>query len=166
MIRNIFFSPSGTSQQIAEKIAADLEGISESYNLTVYEKRNITLNEGDLVLVTCPVYAGRIPPLAISRLRHLKGNGQKAIVIVVYGNRDYDDALLELCDIISHKGFKIVAAAAFVAQHCIFPEVAKGRPDRLDDDKIHDFTVAMDKVLKKGTRLDISKVKGNRPYKK
>lgn len=38
--------------------------------------------------------------------------GTPAIAVCVYGNRDYDDALIELKDAIEANGFKTVAAAA------------------------------------------------------
>ena len=62
----------------------------------------------------------------------MKSNGAPAIIVCVYGNRDYDDALLELKDIIEDKGFKVVSAAAFIAQHSIFPQVGMNRPDEND----------------------------------
>lgn len=61
------------------------------------------------------------------------------MAVVVYGNRDYEDALLELHDILSENGFVVVAAGAFVARHSIFPDVAAGRPDRDDLDRMAEF---------------------------
>ena len=78
------------------------------------------------------------------------------------GNRDYDDALLELADIAAEDGFDVVAAGAFIAQHCIFPKVANGRPDASDMAAATDFI----KGAKESAKLDISTIKGNRPYKK
>ena len=80
----------------------------------------------------------------------------KAIVAVIYGNRDYDDALLELADIAVEDGFEVVAAGAFIAQHCIFPKVANGRPDASDMAVATDFI----KRAKESGKLDISTIKG------
>ena len=114
------------------------------------------------MLLISPVYAGRIPALAADLFRQIDGHGMRAIVAVVYGNRDYDDALLELADIAVNDGFDVIAAGAFIAQHCIFPKVANGRPDTSD------MAVAVDFMerAKESDNLDISTIKGNRPYKK
>lgn len=114
------------------------------------------------MLLISPVYAGRIPALAADLFRQIDGHGMRAIVAVVYGNRDYDDALLELADIAVNDGFDVIAAGAFIAQHCIFPKVANGRPDTSDMAVAADF---MERA-KESDNLDISTIKGNRPYKK
>lgn len=94
------------------------------------------LDQIDLaILLIAPVYAGRIPEMAAKLFSQIDGHGMKAIVAVVYGNRDYDDALLELADIAIADGFEVIGAGAFIAQHCIFPKVANGRPDSSDNDK-------------------------------
>ena len=73
------------------------------------------LAPGTPLLVVMPVYGGRLPAIAVQRLREIRGNDSPAIAVVVYGNRAYDDALLELRDILTANGFKVVAAAAFIA---------------------------------------------------
>ena len=48
-----------------------------------------------------PVYAGRIPNLLLLKyLTSVKGNDALAVPIVLFGNRNYDDALIELRDIL------------------------------------------------------------------
>lgn len=120
------------------------------------------LIDGDTVLLVSPVYAGRIPAIVSDLFRQIDGHGLKAIVAVVYGNRDYDDALLELADIATEDGFEVVGAGAFIAQHCIFPKVANGRPDKSDMKIAVDFI----RQAKESDRLDLSVIKGKRPYKK
>ena len=120
------------------------------------------LIDGDTVLLISPVYAGRIPAMAADLFHQIDGHGMKAIVAVVYGNRDYDDALLELADIASEDGFEVIAAGAFIAQHCIFPKVANGRPDKSDIQVAVDFI----KRAKESGALDLTTIKGKRPYKK
>lgn len=120
----------------------------------------------DIVLVGCPVYAGRIPPIVLERMANLKGDVQKAIAVVVYGNRDYDDALLELSEFLNNKGFNTIGAGAFIGQHCIFPKVATNRPDLEDKTKINQFAKKIKEAIINNRSLDLSKVKGNHPYKK
>lgn len=118
-----------------------------------------------MALFAAPVYAGRIPAIAAQQFHKIKGKGRKCVVIAVYGNRDYDDALVELCDLATENGFTVIAAAAFVAQHSIFPKVATSRPDAADMEKIAAFTARVKELLSGDKSLDITRVKGNRPYK-
>lgn len=167
MIKSVFFSPSGTTAKVAEMFVGRLGGSSETYDLTVKGRDKIEFDdENDIVVFAVPVYAGRIPALAAERLKKISGKGQKAVAIVVYGNRDYDDALVELCDLVISGRFRVVAAGAFIAQHCIFPKVANGRPDASDADKLSEFAYLAGLKIKNGKMLDLESVKGNRPYKK
>lgn len=165
MLKILFFSPTGTTEQVARLISSSIGMDVVSYDLTTRET-DIHLDPDDVVLFASPVYAGRIQQLALQRFSSLKGSGQRAIAIVVYGNRDYDDALLELCDLATDKGFEIAAAGAFIAKHCIFPTVATFRPDFDDREKISRFVADASQALRSGTVLDLNKVKGQRPYKK
>ena len=163
MLRAFFFSPSGTTRKYAiattEAFGGDSQLIDLTHGTCPIESE---LTEGDTALLISPVYAGRISSMAAERFRQIHGHGMKAIVVVVYGNRDYDDALLELADIASEDGFEVVAAGAFIAQHCIFPKVANGRPDKSD------MEIAVDFIKRAGesNKLDLSTIKGKRPYKK
>lgn len=163
MLHTFFFSPSDTTRKYAKAMTDAFGGESQLIDLThgscEIESEFI---DGDTVLLISPVYAGRIPALAADLFRQIDGHGMRAIVAVVYGNRDCDDALLELADIAVNDGFDVIAAGAFIAQHCIFPKVANGRPDASD------MAVAADFIerSKDSDKLDISTIKGNRPYKK
>ena len=53
------------------------------------------------------------------KISFLKGNGARAVLLVVYGNREYEDTLLELSDVMEAAGFSPVAAVAAVAEHSI-----------------------------------------------
>ncbi len=163
MLHTFFFSPSETTRKYAIAMTEAFGGDSQLIDLTHGQcEIESELIEGDTVLFISPVYAGRVPAMAVDLFRQIDGHGMKAIVAVVYGNRDYDDALLELADIASEDGFKVVAAGAFIAQHCIFPKVANGRPDKLDLEIAGDFISR----AKESDELDFSTIKGNRPYKK
>lgn len=119
----------------------------------------------DLVIVASPVYGGRLPQHVSCRLKELSGNGAKAVAIVVYGNRDYDDALLELTDILEETGFEVIGAGAFIGQHSIFPKVAATRPDEKDLVAIANFASECLRVMETEEKGEL-KIKGNRPYKK
>ena len=166
MLHSIYFSPSGTTEKISGIIAGEFGGECAFHDITLDTLPEMVPGGDDLTLLAVPVYAGRVPALAAERLAGLKGNGSRAIVAVVYGNRDYDDALLELCDIAKGAGFDVVAAGAFIAEHCIFPKVAAHRPDAADAERIAGFVSQVRNALDSGRSLDIETVKGNRPYKK
>lgn len=130
---SIYFSPKGTTQATARAITSAWEGATERDLLTEPLREPVVIPAGEPVLVAMPVYAGRIPGLCREMLeRYLQGSGGPAVAVAVYGNRDYDDALAELQDLLESKGFQVVAAGAFVAEHSIFPQVAAGRPDEQD----------------------------------
>lgn len=167
MIHTLFFSATGTTRQTVMELAARMGGDVSQHDITPATTDQITIEEpSDIVIIGMPVYAGRIPSLAAERLRKVHGRGQSAIAVCVYGNRHYDDALVELCDIATAQGFRPIAAGAFIAEHCIFPEVAKSRPDSCDTGKIETFARLCRERLAGDSSFDIRSVKGNRPYRK
>lgn len=118
----------------------------------------------ELVVVAAPVFGGRIPSIVAEKLNELDGSGKKAVTLAVYGNRAYEDALLELNNILTEKGFQVVASAALVAQHSMAPEVGKGRPDEQDIADIHNFADKVSDKLERDIESNV-KVSGNYPYK-
>lgn len=116
-----------------------------------------------------PVYAGRIPAIAIDALSKFKGDKTPAVIVCAYGNRAYEDALLELKELLQANGFVVIAAGAFVAQHAIFPTVAKARPDQEDRRVVVEFAQKSAELLaglENTDNLPDLPVKGNRPYRK
>ncbi|NCB63675.1 MAG: 4Fe-4S dicluster domain-containing protein [Clostridia bacterium] len=136
---SFYFSPRSTTKKIAQGITAAWDKPEERDLLTKPLKETVIIPEGEPVLVAMPVYVGRIPAVCREMLTLLKGNGNPAVAVVAYGNRDYDDALLELADVLEAQGFHVVAAGAFIGQHSIYPGVAKGRPDADDRQALGEF---------------------------
>ena len=112
-----------------------------------------------------PVFAGRIPAICAQQLKNLKGQGTPAIVAVVFGNRAYEDALLELTDLLRENGFLPIGGCAMVARHSIFPAVAKGRPDEQDTQRLQAFTETCKGLVEKGEWKETLNVPGNHPYR-
>ncbi len=79
-----------------------------------------------------PTYAGRVPNVLLKYLATVKGNGAAAMPVVTFGNRAFDDSLIELRDILRDNGFRPFAAAAFVGEHSFSTTLAAGRPDADD----------------------------------
>lgn len=63
-------------------------------------------------MVAAPVFGGRIPSIVAEKLNELEGHGKKAVTLVVYGNRAYEDALLELNNVVEDRGFQVAASCS------------------------------------------------------
>lgn len=168
-IHAVYFSATFTTRRVVAEAARRLGAESVEYDITMMApKAPVKLGPQDLLLVGVPVYAGRVPATAAERLALFSGEGTPAVLICVYGNRDYDDALAELQDIVEARGFVPVSAAAFIARHSIFSHVAADRPDAVDMAKVGEFCERTAASL--SSRGDLSAaprlhVAGNRPYK-
>jgi len=128
---NIHFSPTGGTKKVADIICSALEGDFIEIDLCGNIEQT-SLNEEDICLVSVPSYGGRVPEATIEMLKNLTGNGAKAVLNCVYGNRAWEDTLTELQDTLEEQGFRCVAALATVAEHSIFRQFATGRPDEKD----------------------------------
>ena len=155
------FSPTGGTRKVADAIAAGFQTPVVEMDLTKADSA-VTLGENDALMAVLPVYAGRVPQISLERLSVLKGAGQKAVAVVVYGNREFDDALLETKDALEANGFRVIAAAAFIAEHSIARSIAAGRPNTEDEALCRQF--AADVMAKADDAAPIQ-VPGNTPYK-
>ena len=163
-ITTLYFSATYTTKRVVEAIAKNLSNEVTTYDITNDSATDeVAIPSDELLVVGVPVYAGRVPAMAVERLRRFRGNNTPAVAVAVYGNRHYDDAVLELHDIVSERGFRTVAAGAFVAQHSIFPKVGASRPDAEDFADIKVFAKRVLELLT-GNFGEIS-LPGNRPYK-
>lgn len=167
----IYFSPTNTTQKI-------LDGIAQGVQAATVEHMNLTLPEAKtrlwpemkrgLAIIGMPVYAGRLPQEAVSRLQRIKGNGMPAVVVVLYGNRAYDDALIELRDVATEAGFIPVAAGAFIGEHSFSTEqalIAHQRPDAGDLQRAQEFGQGIHSLLTSlGSSAGVLQVPGNVPY--
>ena len=111
----IYYSPTGTSRKIAHAIGDGLKvnNLKES-DITFGNNLIESFPKDSLTVIVSPVYGGRIPSIFFERLGTPNGNGAMCAVVAVYGNRHYDDALLELKDEMTKRGFRAVAAASFI----------------------------------------------------
>ena len=135
-ITTVYFSATYTTRKVVEYIANRLGDEINVYDITNDASTDeVMISKDELLIVGIPVYAGRVPTMAVERIQRFKGEGTRAVALAVYGNRDYDDALLELSDILSSNGFQVISAGAFIAQHSIFPKVGANRPDKMISEK-------------------------------
>ncbi len=167
-VTQAYFSPGNTTRAITEYFSSCLASkrINSVDLLRARVKISLSFAPQDLLVVNMPVFIGRLPQICPDMLAGFTGADTPAVAMVTYGNREYEDALLELCDILSSGGFKIIGAGAFVARHSIFPQLAAGRPDDADKQKIAAFAALCAAKLAPGhevLRLD-AQIPGNRPY--
>lgn len=166
----LYFSPTHTTKKIVSAVGKVLfEKFlchTEIVDLTpaAAREREYAFGEEDIVVFGAPVYGGRVPPLLMPVLSNLRGNGARAVVLSVYGNRDYDDALLETKDIFERQGFTVCAAGAFIGEHSYSAKVGGGRPDRDDIVAAQSFGI-LAAVKVKAAKPIAKPVRGNRPYK-
>lgn len=163
-VKKVYFSPTGTSKKIIDLIGSYFDQVSTS-DVTLAKNRisQINLKTEDLLIIGCPVYSGRIPEILVNQLKLIKGDQTPAIIVVVYGNREYDDALLELKNIVMDQGFIPFAAGAFIGEHSFTDSVAINRPDGKDLLVVKEFANG---ILNKIPSYDLVEVKGNDPYRK
>lgn len=172
-VNAMYFSATGTTEKVVNAIATSLAGtlggeaaITQiDFTLPAVRREAVSFSEEDLVVVGVPVYAGRVPNVLLDYLNALSGQGAWVVPVVLYGNRNYDDALIELTDILGDRGFQVVAGGAFVGEHSFSTILAQGRPDADDMRLIHQFADKIAaKVMQEGPMNPVV-VKGNRPYR-
>jgi len=146
-INMCFYSPTSTTQKIVSAVAAGtgvnpLCIIENNLTFPEHEETFIDIEPDDLVILGGPVYAGQLANKAHNRIEKIKFHNNPAVLVAVYGNRHYDDALIDLREMAIRLGLKPIAAAAFIGEHSYstrdFP-IAKGRPDNEDRQSARDF---------------------------
>jgi ferredoxin/flavodoxin len=162
----IYFSPTGSTQRIVGAIAQGTGVPFRDIDLTLPESRRSfsqSFGAGDLVIAGLPVYAGRLPFGIDDFFAGLAGNSSPAVAVVVYGNRDYNDALIELRMKLDERGFLVRSAAAFIGEHTVSRKIATGRPDA------GDLAIALDFGRKAAACIDANvsgklEIRGNFPF--
>ena len=153
----VYFSATGTTKKITESIASlAAEKLGAAYGVkdfTLPDERIEPLGfaPDELVIFGTPVIAGRVPNVLLKYLATINGGGAMAVPVVLFGNRDYDDALIELRDILEKGGLHTFAAAAFVGEHSFSDVLAKGRPDSADLARAASFADKLADKIKKLT---------------
>lgn len=173
-LTTVCFSPTGATRRV---LAAVAEGIQAPGSLLLDLTTTATSlaltrpSEQSLALIGAPVYRGRVPQTARERLESLQAHDMPAVLVVTYGNRAFDDALLELADLAQELGFYPFAGAAFIGEHSFSTEqtpIAPGRPDHRDLELARDFGRRVRAIHAGAARpqeLPAPDMPGNRPYR-
>lgn len=160
----IYFSPTKSTKKIVTAISKAWQEEYIEINLCKKDTPEIEISEQEICIIGVPVYSGRIPLPAALALKKIKANNTPAITIVSYGNRHYDDALLELNDICQEQGFNILASGAFTAPHSFDRHIAANHPTERDLDTAYNLGITAKGNLEEFMKRNI-KVNGNHPYK-
>lgn len=165
-IYTAYFSPTGGTKKAALALTsalADTDRFTE-IDLSLPVLAQYTFAADDIIVIAVPVFGGRVPAFALQQLTTLHGQNTSAIAIAAYGNRAYEDALLELSDSLTSQSFHVIAAAAILSEHSMLRSVAAGRPDADDLAQLTDFAKKISaKPLTDAPAL--TNIPGNRPYK-
>ncbi|MDO5539543.1 MAG: EFR1 family ferrodoxin [Eubacteriales bacterium] len=169
-IVQIVFSPTGGTQRVIDIITAEWGNSVNKIDLTnaKTDYNDPGLEKDDVAVIAVPSYGGRVPALAAQRLAGIHGNQARCIIVCVYGNRAYEDTLVELKDIAEHSNFRVVAAVSAIAEHSIMHQYATGRPDQQDENELHSFAGKIFEKINGSDAFCVSalQIPGNRPYKK
>lgn len=159
----IVFSPTGGTAKVADIIGKRWSESPVKIDLSdaKADLSQCEIAEQDMVVIAMPSFGGRVPAVAIERLREISGHGANCVAVCVYGNRAYEDTLVEMADTANECGFQVTAAIAAVAEHSIIPQYAAGRPDEADQKQLTDFA---DRIA--GKTEPAATIPGDRPYKK
>lgn len=152
---------------MSELLCKGITDKSHTTELCTKEKDFIppSIATDDLAVISMPVYAGRVPVLAVERLKKIKSSGAKCIIIAVYGNRAYEDALVEMQDVATEMGFQVIAAVAAIAEHSVCRVYGAGRPDEKDAKELASFGIEIINKVKNEQPFKPLILPGNHPYK-
>jgi len=164
-IHQIVFSPTGGTEKAASILAGALGGEIHKIDLCGpdFDGAKAQIAPDDVCIIAVPSYGGLVPATACSRLSSINGSGAKAVLVAVYGNREFEDTLIQLKDVSEAAGFKPVAAVAAIAEHSILRKFAAGRPDADDEAELTGFAKKI--AVKLNAPLCALSVPGNIPYK-
>ena len=134
-----YFSPTGNARRIVTAVAETVSGKTgvpfRTIDFTLPRERRAVhrFEAGDLLVIGTPVYAGRIPNKILPAIQTLfEGNGALAVPVMTFGNRSFDNGLIEMRNELEQHGFHTIAGAAFVSEHVMSDKLAGGRPDAED----------------------------------
>jgi ferredoxin len=172
-LKLVCFSPTGKTNAIIQSIACGINLSNEELiDITKPDtrKQQLRTSENELLVVGVPVYMGRVPAVLMEWLHSIQAHNTPAVCVVVYGNRVYDDALLELKNIMTERGCIPIACAAYIGEHSFSSSetpTAEGRPDASDLNHAELFGRIIYEKLSSFTSADYIpdlKIPGNYPY--
>lgn len=165
-INALYFSPTGGTKHVLDIICSVWDCEKNYIDLCDLDSE-ISFKDTDICMIAVPSFGGRIPQFLIPKFRLIHGNRAKTILIAVYGNRAYEDTLIELKDVAESSEFLCCCCAAAISRHSIIPKYGAGRPDPDDIKELKAFSSQCQKLLLTKDFPDTFSitVPGNRPYR-
>lgn len=166
-VNEIFFSPTGSTKSVVRLISSVWAGEPAEIDCSLPDSDYGATGFGadELCIIGVPSFGGRVPAVALERLGRMKAHGTPAVIIATFGNRDYDDTLLELRDALKKRGFHVIAAIAAVTEHSIMRQFGSGRPNAADENELRGYSETIKRAMESGEPLPEVGVKGNMPYR-
>ena len=175
-VYGMYFSATGTTEEIVTVIAEKLAELLTpgrdvfEFDFTSPASRKMTqfFSKGDLVVFGVPTYAGRVPNVLLPYIKEcVSSDGALAVPVVLFGNRNYDDSLIELSKLLEDDGLIPVAGGAFIGEHAFSYKLAAGRPDEHDIEKAVEFAgkTAIKVSTAEDDHISPVKVKGEDPIR-
>lgn len=164
-VYSISFSPTGGTDKVMNILGKEFHAehqidLTKDMDFTEYH-----FCEEDICLIGVPSYGGRVPEIAVNRIKKFRRNQAKAVLVAVYGNRAFEDTLLELKQALQESNFRPVAAIAANAEHSIMRQFGAGRPDAEDVTELKQFAKAIKDQLKNAPQIKDVTVPGSYPYR-
>lgn len=166
----MYFSPTGTTRKVVTRLASQTASRLSAPHIREIDftpkkarQESYEFCQDDLLIIGVPVYAGRVPNVLKDAIGSIRGNGAKAVAVVLFGNRSFDDGLVELRGLLTSGGFLVIAAGAFVGEHAFSDILAKGRPDQKDMVLVDCFAKQLSEKLQAGDDNTDFWVKGQMP---
>lgn len=164
---SLIFSPTGGTKKAADALCAGFSLPVHTIDLcdAKFDFSSLIFTPQDLCVFSVPSFGGRVPAPAARRIAAMQGGGAMAVLLAVYGNRAFDDTLIEMKDLAEQAGFRCVAAVAAVAEHSIARCYAAGRPDEDDLRELSGYGSRILSAVQSNPLSAELKVPGNRPYR-
>ena len=157
LLCKIVFSPTGGTDKVASVLCGALAETFETIDLSdsKFDGSAVALTADDRAIIAMPCFGGLVPEIAVD-----------CAVVCVYGNRAYEDGLIEMEDAAREAGFDVRAGVAAIAEHSIMHQYATGRPDATDVDHLLEVAAAIAQAFVSEASKGNPPIPGNRPYKK
>lgn len=177
----IYYSPSGGTAKMAEMLTEDIalrlrEHCPDEIEVMCYDiedsSETYVLDKETVAVLAMPVYMGKIPLPGIKAMRNLKGSNALTLTLVSYSGRSFGNALYELKEYASDRGFEPVGAGAFAINYGAVRGSSRPGSMVLDVDALSDFGKASAAKIMRLGGCDIDglkikpaplEVKGNMP---
>ena len=112
----IVFSPTGGTEKVTKTITKFWNEVKDvDLSKTDLDFSSISFTKEDIAVIAMPSFGGVAPQLALDRLARIKGNQCKCAIVAVYGNRAYENTLVQMEDYAVKAGFHGIAAVSAVA---------------------------------------------------